>query len=186
MLPKFKTRTIKARWAGESIHDAPFFKRKTRNDGWRAFKYYRQQWRRVINSDAAKSTITTKSYTIKTSNGGRELVEYRYRKPGCTRGAHFLLHNIITGRRLDKGFTPVTNQRKLENGLHAYHGFTEAINDLLQLIESAKKFQAKPVKNWVDFRELERVNSFLSAISHTVTFEDLAGLDTTRLKTIKF
>lgn len=33
-----------------------------------------------------------------------------------------LLYNIMRGVDLERGFTPITNQRKLDNGEKAYHG----------------------------------------------------------------
>lgn len=39
------------------------------------------------------------------------------------RAADFVIFNWVKGRALDTGFTPITNQIKLDNGMYLYDGF---------------------------------------------------------------
>lgn len=45
---------------------------------------------------------------------------------GIVNGSHMLLYSILRSRPYDKGFTPITKLKKLQNGMNPWTGFKEA------------------------------------------------------------
>lgn len=59
------------------------------------------------------------------------------RKVGLTSAEH-VLYNKFRGLALDRGFTPITNQNKLNNGLAAMSGFALAEYYAVRLLKENK------------------------------------------------
>lgn len=56
-----------------------------------------------------------------------------------------ILYNIIRGKTVDRGFTPITNAKKLEGGEQAYHGMRklfESKNTLRWMIDGYSRGSA--------------------------------------------
>jgi hypothetical protein len=89
------------------------------------------------------------------------------REKGWIQAAHHVLLNVLRGRSVDNGFTPITNKNKLANGAYINHGLYFAVSDLKRMIQSA---QSDKLSDW----QKSRLEDFLAPFNGTVTVEMLA------------
>lgn len=66
------------------------------------------------------------------------------RVQGWLRAEHFIFLNIIRGKPLHHGFTPVTSKNKLTNGGTIWPGFDGGIRKLRRIVDNAKDLQKSP------------------------------------------
>jgi len=127
--------------------------------------YFRKTWADAVNSPRAKTTKT--NY-------------------GWLRAEHMILYNILRQRAFDKGFSPITNTNKLENGAYINYGLYNAWNTLSSHIGRAKKIVEADKKG--GFLKLKRsttvsewdtkyVKDFLEPFAGTVTVKMLAKVE---------
>lgn len=63
-----------------------------------------------------------------------------YRKRGWITGAHIMLQNLIRGLPIDRGFTPITKQIRLDNGANPNEAVNYSKWYLQHYINTAKEF----------------------------------------------
>ena len=61
----------------------------------------------------------------------------KYKVPGWLQSEHYMFYNIVRGLPYDRGFTTITNKKKLENG--AYFGFIAAKYKLINIKHRAER-----------------------------------------------
>jgi len=62
-----------------------------------------------------------------------------HRVTGWLTATHYILLNILRGKPPKRGFTPLTNKNKLDAAKSAWDGFDVAYNDLIRIVDVAKK-----------------------------------------------
>lgn len=191
MLNFLNVKRVKARLTYRSQYPCEFFKTdrdRGPQDSWRRFDYFKKQWAGAVNDDRAKSKIVACDEWI-TNDHGSWMVSKgtgRCRQSGWIDAEHHILYNMVTGRAIDKGFTRITNWKKLHNGGYPYMHFNYAVNNLIRHIKTAQKYTTQPVKNHFEYNELERLMDFLKPFGQAISLQQMAtGLDLTKLETIK-
>lgn len=96
---------------------------------------------------------------------------------GKTTAAHHILYNLLRGYDISRGFTPITNRNKLENGAYINHGLYFASHNLRHKIDDARRVVKNDFFN-ADQRKYttKTVNSFLGAFGGTVTPQMLVNI----------
>lgn len=124
---------------------------------------FRSAWAAAVNDNRSKSSIREVQFP-----GTRRYSAYTYtiKEPGWITGAHMMLYNILRGKDLLTGFSPVTNKARLSNGAHINHGAFFAYQKLSAIVRAAS--MAKD-----DNRYSVAVEKFLEPFKGTVTVEML-------------
>lgn len=94
------------------------------------------------------------------------------------RAEHFALYNLLRGKPIERGFTPITNRTKLQNGIRLNHGLYFAAWEVKRAIEGTKKTSPD---SWTK-ATIERL---LAPFHGTVTVEMLAKLATPKVESIE-
>jgi len=66
------------------------------------------------------------NYVFKDKKNEFLVIKDCFKKAEHCRAFHYLIYNVIRGADMSKGFTPVTSQNKLDNGLTANHALISA------------------------------------------------------------
>jgi len=140
---------------------------------------FRAAWKSAVNNEKAKSSLievdewidSTDSY----SNGTG-----KHRISGWIESAHTMLFNILCGKPVDAGFTPITNKNKLENGTYINHGLYYAYRNLDNILSLAKKIriEGQPVFDY----QAQALTEFLEPFNNTVTVDTLAAIKISKIE----
>ena len=84
-------------------------------------------------------------------------------------GGHYAMFNLLMKRPIERGFTPITNVVKLQNGFSINHGLAMASNHLRSMINTAK--QDKPA-SWMKYR----LECFLAPFDGAIPIEMIKQL----------
>lgn len=98
---------------------------------------FKKQWSDAVNSDKAKK----QEYTD--YNGRKQ------KKPGWIRAEHHIVYNILRDKPVGHGFTPITSEKKLANGMVPNQSFLYAKRNFefyKSLIE--KKLKDSRLSEW--------------------------------------
>lgn len=97
------------------------------------------------------------------------------------RAEHYILYNILCGKSFDRGFTPITNANKLQNGMYINHGLYNATYKLRSIISSAKDlFSGKTLSSY----QTDEFPKFISPFNNTVTVDMIATIDLPEVKAL--
>jgi hypothetical protein len=148
---------------------------------------YRAAWSAAVNDVRAKSTLAKHDewiYNDVTKRGTVSKDSGQHKVSGWIRPQHHLLFNIIKGRDLSTGFTPITNKNKIvSNHLDADFGINHAKRTLSGICITARNVLAnrETPTNAVMARIHERqelfLTEFLQPYAGTITIEMLAKID---------
>lgn len=158
---------------------------------------FRAAWRAAVNDVRAKPHFTEEAARV----SGREtsIVMAKVRHDGWLHATHHILFNIARGKEPNYGFTPITNQNKLDNGSAPWLGYNQALLSLKWILrqavnatESYESYIEKRAgwlmrgKNEEELRtayaehiKLQRrdVDKFLELFNGAFTFEDLLRIE---------
>lgn len=81
--------------------------------------------------------------------------------------SHHVMYNLLRGYDQQRGFTPITNHNRLQNGAAINYGIAEATRRLANIVRMANRYEGYNV-SWVD--------RFLAPFGGALTVEHLATL----------
>lgn len=109
---------------------------------------FRSNFAAAVNHKNAKSKLTPCDEWIRETDTFSEGTG-QHRENGWVTGAHFVFLNIVRGREMHKGFTPITNKTKLQNSGTIWNGLDIAINNLHYVVSTAHKLNSgHSVSDW--------------------------------------
>ena len=122
-----------------------------------------------------KSNFNTKEQYISFRHAWSNAARNSEKDTSCwLQAEHHILFNLLCGKPVDHGFTPVTNKNKLKSGTYINHGLYFGMMTLATLHDTAKKIVNGTSPNaW----RAERLVEFLEPFNHTVTVDLFASLD---------
>jgi len=101
---------------------------------------FRSNFAAAVNHQNAKSKLTPCDEWIRATDTFSEGTG-NHREKGWMTGAHFIFLNIVRGRDLYKGFTPITNPQKLKNSPTIWNGFDIAVDNLITIASYAQNLR---------------------------------------------
>ncbi len=164
-----------------------------------AEQYYafRLSWKAAVKHSRSKSTLATHDEFVFDSVAGKctkTKDSGQHKVPGWVTASHHLLFNILRGRDIHTGFTPITNPNKIvSNSNNPDHAFGYAKNNVYTICVSAQRHVGKREESvWVKKnspddiqlfknKRQKQLEEFLEPFGGTVTIEHLANVDTATL-----
>ena len=125
------------------------------------------------------SGLRTGRYSVLSGAGKRRV------KASVSR-AHHILFNLLLNRPVETGFTPVTNKKKLLNGMYFNAGLYFAVHELKWFIDFDVKRSRRELDRY--FKEenkqwaIQSVEKFLTPFNGTVTVDMLLALDIPKIE----
>jgi len=109
---------------------------------------FRSNFAAAVNHKNAKSKLTPCDEWIRETDTFLDGTG-QHREKGWMTGAHFLFLNIVRGREIHKGFTPITNKTKLQNSSTIWNGLDIAVDNLHNIVSIAHKLNSgHSVSDW--------------------------------------
>lgn len=144
---------------------------------------FRKAWAVAVNSPEAKSHLEVCDEAIKPGTERNPNSLYYKRSKGTGRrrvqgwitASHMILYNLLREKNMENGFTNVTNEIKLQNGMLANHGLYFANQCLLDICRIASMFE-DPTKVHTYTWWKAHLEDFLRPFAGTVTIEMLGKL----------
>lgn len=140
---------------------------------------FRDAWKSAVNNDKAKSHLIDVDEWL-TSTDSISYGTGKHRVSGWIEASHSMLFNILCGRPIDRGFMPITNKTKLENGAYINHGLYYGYCALNKILETAKKIRVEgaPVSEY----RAQELTEFLAPFNNSVTIDMLAAIKISKIE----
>jgi len=116
---------------------------------------FRSNFAAAVNHKNAKSKLTPCDEWIRETDTFSEGTG-THCENGWVKGSHFVFLNIVRGREIHKGFTPVTNPTKLKNSNTIWNGFDIAVHNLHHVASIAHKLNSGHTVYESEHRDLDR------------------------------
>jgi hypothetical protein len=123
------------------------------------------------------SIFNTKEQYFSFRNAWKAAASQKNRKSGWLQAEHHILFNIICGRSVDHGFTPITNKNKLKSGAYINHGLYFGMYHLMLMQDTAKGIVNGSYDSSPNSWRSQRLVKFLEPFRHTVTIELFASIE---------
>jgi hypothetical protein len=139
---------------------------------------FRSAWAHAVNDPRAKKTLEKQTVTTYDwSTRQTSHIEVNVKVDGWLSSAHQLLFNILRGKDVASGFTPVTNHNRLTNGAYFNHGLFQAYQQLKFFRYRRRVSMDERYNEGTRAQNHERVVEFLTPFAGTITPEIFDILD---------
>ena len=118
---------------------------KTNFENKEQYLNFRAAWSAAVNSPNAKSTVVPCGEYAPNDRGGYSYSSDtgRCRKFGWIRHTHTIIFNILRGRDVEYGYTPLTNPKKIKHAFDGYvnRNLVDNVKQLHFMIDDAKELE---------------------------------------------